>query len=63
LDLWWCSKIKCFPDLSGLRRLNKIEVQECKRLEDITELKKLKNIKIRVSGKMLPDGGFAMGYE
>jgi hypothetical protein len=56
LDLWWCSKIKRFPDLSGLKKLNKIEAQECKRLEDISELKKLKNVKVWTSGEMLPGG-------
>lgn len=50
-----CSKIKRFPNLSSLRKLKTLIAQDCNRLEDIAEAKKLENVEIHINGRMLPE--------
>jgi len=56
LELWNCSKITKIPDLSSLTKLKRISMEMCNRLEDISEVKKLENVKINISGKMIKGG-------
>ena len=56
ISLYNCSKITRIPDLSGLTKLQWISMEICNRLEDISEVKKLENVKINISGKMIKGG-------
>jgi len=56
IGLYNCSKITRIPDLCGLTKLQWISMEICNRLEDISEVKKLKNVKINISGKMIKGG-------
>jgi hypothetical protein len=55
LYLLYCSNIKRFPDLNGLKNLKDINATGCNRLEDIPEIKKLNNVEIHLNSKMLPE--------
>ena len=56
LRLFNCSKITRFPNLSGLTNLRLVDVQMCNGLEDISELKKLENVRVGFSGKKIRGG-------
>lgn len=55
LELQYVSKIRKFPKCEHLKHLKRIFAFECNRLEDISEVKKLKNCDIRISGKKLEE--------
>lgn len=57
IELQYVAKVTKFPKCDHLKKLKRIFVFECNRLEDISEVKKLKNCNILISGKKL-DGRY-----
>lgn len=55
LELWYCSGLLRFPNCERLKKLEKIILNDCNKLSEIEELKKLKNIHIRANGKLMPN--------
>ena len=53
LELWHCSGLQHFPDINHLKKLKKVLLYNCSKLSDIEELKKLRNVYIRVNGKVM----------
>lgn len=53
IELLYVSKITKIPNLGHLKKLKKVFIFECNRLEDIKEIKKLKNCSVYASGKMI----------
>jgi hypothetical protein len=53
IELQYVAKVIRFPKCYHLKNLQRVFAFECNRLEDISELKKLKNCDIYVSGKKL----------
>lgn len=55
INLQYISKVKRFPKCDHLVNLRRIYALQCNRLEDISEVKKLKNCDIYVVGNSLPN--------
>ena len=53
IELQYVAKITKFPKCDHLKNLKRIFALECNRLEDISEVKKMKNCKIFISGNKL----------
>lgn len=53
IELQYVAKVTRFPKCDHLKHLKRIFAFECNRLEDISEVKKLKNCNIHISGKKL----------
>ncbi len=53
IELMYCSGIKKIPKCSHLNNLKKVAIFDCNKLEDITELKKIKKCKISAYGSIL----------
>ena len=53
LELFYVAKLTRFPKCEHLKKLNLIFAFECNRIVDITEIKKLEGVQIRISGKAL----------
>ena len=53
IELQYVAKVTRFPKCDHLKHLKRIFAFECNRLEDISEVKKLKNCAIHISGKKL----------
>ncbi len=53
IELMYCSGIRTFPKCSHLNNLKRVAIFDCNNLEDITELKKLKECKISAYGSIL----------
>lgn len=53
IELQYVAKVTRFPKCDHLKHLKRIFAFECNRLEDISEVKKLKNCSIHISGKKL----------
>jgi Leucine-rich repeat (LRR) protein len=58
LEFWYCSGLLRFPNCEHLTNLKKIILNDCNKLSDIEELKKLKNIHIQANGKMMPNKSY-----
>ncbi|HSC54060.1 MAG TPA: hypothetical protein VLC98_10580 [Phnomibacter sp.] len=53
IELLYVAKVTRFPKCDHLKKLKRILAFECNRLEDISEVKKLKNCDVSISGKKL----------
>jgi len=53
IELQYVAKVTRFPKCDHLKHLKRIFAFECNRLEDISEVKKLRNCDIHISGKKL----------
>ncbi|GAB2980894.1 hypothetical protein GCM10027049_15630 [Mucilaginibacter puniceus] len=63
IELLYVSKLIRFPKCDHLNNLEKIFAFECNRLVDISEVQKLKNCKIFLSGKSIPGRSFEKDYD
>ncbi|WP_316787690.1 hypothetical protein [Pedobacter frigoris] len=59
LELYYLSKITTFPKCNHLLHLKEVLAFELNRLNDIEELRKLKNCKVTACGKQVPDKGYS----
>lgn len=55
LELWYCSGLLRFPNCQCLKNLKKVILNDCNKLSEIEELKKLSNVHIRANGKSMPN--------
>lgn len=55
IELYFLSKIIRFPKCDHLKKLKLVFAHECNRLADISELQKLTDVRISVSGKAIPN--------
>lgn len=63
VELWYVSGIQRFPVCQHLTNLRRVIAQECNKLSDISELKKLSHSYVRANGNSLPEKNYTYGEE